>query len=258
MPVACDHVPVRPIPRPAIQTLVALTCGVAALVFTSGSPARAVADGGSGTYSAAGSTYGFDLQNAGTTPWQYFYLVGPAGTTFVGGATAGEITARCVAGQPDGSPAEIECGPLSATGLQPNVQVAFVATLGAPPACGAVFQLEVSSTGSLFTRVGDVTFAGSCSTIPEALTRPVIRGAPRVGKTLSVAPASWSAAPTLLAYQWQRCTSARCQAIGGATGLTHTLTAADAGRSLRVVAAATFAGTRVTSVSKPVAVRRAR
>ena len=100
--------------------------------------------------------------NAGTTPWQFFSLVGPTGTTFVGGGTAGEITVRCVPGQPDGQANEIECGPLSATGLAPGAQVLFVGAVSAPAGCGAPFQLFVSATGTLpFTRVNDVTAGGA-------------------------------------------------------------------------------------------------
>ena len=74
------------------------------------------ADGGSGTYVATGTTYYFDFVNTGTAAWQFFTVVGPPGTIFVGGTTANEQSARCIAGQPDGQANEIECGPLS-----PNV-----------------------------------------------------------------------------------------------------------------------------------------
>ena len=123
------------------------------------------ADGGSGTYFTQGRSAYFVLTNTGSAAWQSFYVVGPPGTTFVGGANTAEITARCVAGQPDGLPNEIECGPLSANVAPAHGQIAFAATLTAPVVCGATFQLAVSSTGTLpFTRAGAITDSGSCTT----------------------------------------------------------------------------------------------
>jgi hypothetical protein len=134
-------------------------------------PARALSDGGSGTYVMTGSTLDFDLVNSGTTSWQYFDLVAPLGATFAGGATAGESTARCVSGQPDGLANEIGCGPLSSSGAAPSTQILFVAAMSNAAACGAPFELDVSSTGSTpYTRVSDVTFAGTCGGAPTATT----------------------------------------------------------------------------------------
>jgi hypothetical protein len=70
-----------------------------------------------------------------------------AGASFVGGANAAEATARCVPAQPDGLANEIECGPLSPSLSPPTAHFGFVATLRAPVACGASFQLEVSANG---------------------------------------------------------------------------------------------------------------
>lgn len=193
----------------------ALAC---ALVFVG---VAAAADGGSGTYTSSGDTFDFNFFNSGTTTWQYFILVAPAGANFVGGANAAEATARCVPGQPDGLTNEIECGPLSPSLSPPNVHFGFVATLRAPVACGASFQLEVSSNGgSSFTRAGDAVFTGSCKAAPPSAVRePVIRGRPVVGRILSATPAVWSAPPTSVRYQWQRCTVAQCIPIAGATRL---------------------------------------
>ena len=239
-----------------VRCVAMILCAVA-LVGAAASTGRS-ADGGSGTYTATGRTYYVTLFNAGTTPWQYFFLVGPAGTVVEGGATViGESTARCVVGQPDGSPAEIECGPLAAP---PSLHFGFVVTLSVPVACGATFQLDVSSTGvAPFTRVADVTFAGSCaSASPHVVARPTLHGTPTVGKTLTASAPIWSVPPTRVEYQWQLCTTGSCSPIRGATGLTLKLRSRDAGNTVRIVATATLDATTVTSTSKALAVRARR
>jgi hypothetical protein len=156
-------------------------------------------DGGSGTYSSTGPSYDFDLVNDGSTSWRFYYLVGPAGTVFVGGATQGEITIPCTAGQPDGSPAEIECGPVSTTGLAPGGQLGFVATLAAPVACGSAFQLFVSSTGSPpFTQVGAATPLGTCAqacTSEQAAVGTASNALGAAERVVQTDRAAWSKAP---------------------------------------------------------------
>src|SRR5665213_519210 len=98
-----------------MRAAVAATCLAFVLVAAS-----AAAEGGSGTYTSSAGTYYFNLFNGGPAAWQYFILVGSANTRFVGGATSAEASARCVPGQPDGQPNEIECGPMSATVIPPN------------------------------------------------------------------------------------------------------------------------------------------
>ena len=219
----------------------------------------AASDGGSGTYTVIGRTYYFAFFNSGTAPWQYFYLVGPPGTTIVGGGTITEATPRCVVGLPDGRADEIECGPLSANLAAPHAQLGFAATLVEPVACGSAFQLYVSSTGETFTRGNDVTFAGSCdSTPPHAITPPTISGKPIVGRTLVARPAVWSAEPSRVVYLWQLCTKTSCRAIKGATKLRLKLTQVDRGRSVRVVATASIGGASVTARSGKIAVFAAR
>jgi hypothetical protein len=226
-----------------------------ALVFIG---VAAAADGGSGTYTSSGETYDFNFFNSGTTTWQYFILVGPAGATLVGGANAAEATARCVPGQPDGLANEIECGPLSPNLSPPSSHFGFVATLRAPAACGAPFQLEVSSNGgSSFTRAGDAVFVGDCTaSLPSAVRVPIIHGRPVVGRILSATPAVWSATPTSVRYQWQRCTVAQCARIAGATRLELRLTRRDALHSVRIVATAAIGGEILETASNKVAVAR--
>ena len=208
-------------------------------------------DGGSATYTVTGARYDFVLFNSGTSPWQYFFLVGPAGTTFVGGGTISEASPRCAVGEPAGHPDEIECGPLSASLAPPLVHLGFSATLASPVPCGSPFQLYVSATGvAPFTRASDAVFTGNCAaTRLHALTPPTISGLPVVGRTLVANPPVWSAAPTRASYQWQRCTKTRCSLIRGATTLRLRLTRRDRGRAVRVVATARLGSTTVTSRS---------
>jgi hypothetical protein len=204
-----------------------------------------------------GQTYDFNLLNSGTTSWQYFELVGPAGTTFVGGATIGEITAHCAVGQPDGGANEIECGPISAAGLAPNARVGFVATVSAAPACGQPFQLEISSTGVVpYTAAGNVTSAGNCGApAPVVVKPPAVHGPAVAGKRLAATAPVWSAAPIQVAYQWQLCKGARCTAIRGATALTIGLGAKELGHTVRIVATGTFDTGELTATSVKIAVR---
>jgi hypothetical protein len=230
----------------------AVVCAASALVCA----APGGADSGSGTYAATGQTYYFDLVNTGTVAWQFFYLVGPPGTTFIGATSSAEASARCVVGQPDGKANEIECGPLPLSAAPAHAHLGLVATLAAPVACGAPFQLSVSTASTLpFTRGSDVTQAGSCAAAaPTALEPPALHGTPVVGRTIRATPPAWSSAPTRVAYRWQRCATA-CTAIAGATGLKLVLTRHDAGRSVRLVATAIIAGTAVETGSTRLAVR---
>jgi hypothetical protein len=236
-----------------------LICIAAALV---GASTASAGDDGSGTYIVTGQTYDFNLLNTGTTAWQYFELVGPSGTTFVGGATIGEITARCLAGQPDGGTNEIECGPISSAGLAPGTRIGFVATMSATPACGAPFQLEVSSTGTLpYTPAATATFAGSCTAPPRGVVTPAVinppalRGTPVVGARLTAASPVWNTTPTQVVYQWQLCAATRCLPIKSRTSLALSLTSADAGHTVRIVATATFGSGKLGSDSKQLRVR---
>jgi hypothetical protein len=237
-----------------MRVAAAVVCATWVAVCTS--PALAV-DGGSGTYAATGTTYYFDFVNSGTAAWQFFTVVGPPGTTFIGGANAAEQMARCVVGQPDGLPNEIECGPLSPNLAPAHTHISFVVTLSAPAACGARFQLAVSSTGVLpFTSAPDVTEAGPCTVAsPTAIAPPTLHGTPAAGRTLTATPPTWSAAPTRVAYRWQRCTAAGCSPLPGANSLKLALTRADVGRSVRLVATALVDGATIVSTSKKLAVR---
>ncbi len=68
---------------------------------------------------------------------------------------------------------------------------------------------------------------------------PTISGAGVEGSTLTASPGTWSShgLPVATSQQWMRCRTT-CDAIPGATGLTHALTAADVGARLRLDVAA--------------------
>jgi uncharacterized delta-60 repeat protein len=81
-------------------------------------------------------------------------------------------------------------------------------------------------------------------TAPATSSPPTISGTATEGQTLTVNPGTWSGStPISLAYQWWRCDSsgANCADIAGATTTTHTLIAADVGRTIRVRELATNA-----------------
>jgi hypothetical protein len=238
------------------RTTIAVACAAAALLGA-GARAGTAGDGGSGTYTSSGTSYYMILFNAGTTRWMTFRVVGPPGTVFVAGETAAETSARCVVGQPNGLPNEIECGPLAMSVAPPGLHLTFVATTTAPVACRAPFELDVSSTGTEpLTRVDDVTSAGSCATLaPRAVTRPAIHGTPTVGSVLTATAPVWNVQPASVAYRWQLCSAGSCSPIKGATKRTLRLDRRYRGRRVRIVATATAGGVTVTSASKAVAVR---
>jgi len=85
------------------------------------------------------------------------------------------------------------------------------------------------------------TAAAVASAPPVAAAAPTISGTPLVGQILTEQHASWSGSPASFSYQWERCNPAgsNCRAIRRATAQQYTLTAADRGRTLRVVEGAT-------------------
>lgn len=88
---------------------------------------------------------------------------------------------------------------------------------------------------------------------PVSLSAPTITGTAQVGAALQALPGTWSDA-TSFAYAWQRCDAAgTCVAVPGATQQTYTVTAADAGSTLRVVVTAANAVGQTTTLSAPTA-----
>jgi hypothetical protein len=99
-----------------------------------------------------------------------------------------------------------------------------------------------------------VTTAGSP---PTTSGSPSIVGTVAVGQTLTERHAAWSGQPASYGYQWERCDTAGadCAPIAGATSQRYTITAADAGATLRVLeTASNAAGTGGPAISAPTAV----
>ncbi len=242
------------------QILIGLVAAGSLSLCVSPAPA-AGGDQGTGTYTASGAAYAFDLLNNGTTAWQYFYVIGPPAVSFVGGATAGESTAHCVVGEPGGLPNEIECGPLATTGLAPGSRVLLVATANGPAVCGATFQIGVSSVGAPNgAETTDNVPPGTCSVPPSivepprVIERPAVHGTPVAGGVLSSSAAIWSAPPGRNVYQWELCSPA-CRRIAGATAPTLRLTRHEVGHTVRLEAMANVSGIALTAVSEPVLIR---
>ena len=81
---------------------------------------------------------------------------------------------------------------------------------------------------------------------PSAISLPTIAGAAQEGETLTASPGEWSGVSLEFSFQWNRCSSsgASCAPIGGASGTSYRLGAADLGSTLRVsVTAANKRGT---------------
>jgi hypothetical protein len=80
------------------------------------------------------------------------------------------------------------------------------------------------------------------SSRPVNTVKPSISGTLAVGQTLTAHPGGWTtvAPPLSFTYQWHRCAvgGGGCVEISGATGGTHVLQSADAGRSLVVTVTA--------------------
>jgi hypothetical protein len=80
---------------------------------------------------------------------------------------------------------------------------------------------------------------------------PTVTGAPTVGSTLTASPGSWSPAPTSITYQWERCTTAICAPVPGATTATYALTAIDTDAEIEVVVSAADANGTTLATSPP-------
>jgi Putative Ig domain len=92
---------------------------------------------------------------------------------------------------------------------------------------------------------------------PKNTGLPVISGAAKQGKTLTIGNGSWTLNPVSFAYQWNRCDSsgANCAAIAGATANSYVLIDADVGSTIRsAVTATNQCGASSTATSKATAV----
>ena len=105
------------------------------------------------------------------------------------------------------------------------------------------------------------TYTASYGGRPSNTSAPGISGAVQEGKTLKGSEGGWSGStPMTFGYQWRRCDTAgaNCVDIGGATGKTYTLTAADGGFRLRLVVTATNAYGSSSASSGPTAIVKRR
>jgi hypothetical protein len=76
---------------------------------------------------------------------------------------------------------------------------------------------------------------------PQNTGLPTISGTAQKGQALTADPGTWTGTqPITFSYQWRRCNSSgnACSNIAGAVDKTHTATASDVGRTLRVVVTA--------------------
>ncbi len=91
---------------------------------------------------------------------------------------------------------------------------------------------------------------------PTNTTLPSITGTTKVGETLTAQNGTWTNNPTAFQYQWQRCGGAGggCANVAGAVEKTYLLTAADAGRTMRVRVLAVNADGANAARSNPTAV----
>lgn len=114
---------------------------------------------------------------------------------------------------------------------------------------GATLAVTVTATNS----AGSASQTSSPTTtvvgVPTNTSKPTITGATKVGVTLTATPGTWTDAPAMYAYQWQRCSSSGCTTITGATAPTYTLTRSDKGHHIRVAVTATNAAGSATATS---------
>jgi hypothetical protein len=87
-------------------------------------------------------------------------------------------------------------------------------------------------------------------------TAPTISGTQTQGQVVSVDEGVWAGVPSTFTYSWSRCdiSGANCTAITDATANTYTVTAADAGSTLRVTVTGTNSFSSQQGISSATAV----
>jgi hypothetical protein len=114
--------------------------------------------------------------------------------------------------------------------------------------------MSVRSTVSATNVNGASPYAASADAVvvpvPAASGPPVVSGHAGVGKRLSTTDGSWNTSATF-AYQWQRCAAGGggCVPIAGATAITYSLVAGDAGHTLKAIVTATNVAGTASSTS---------
>ncbi len=86
---------------------------------------------------------------------------------------------------------------------------------------------------------------------PANTAPPNVSGSAVEGQTLTASSGTWSGNPTSYAYQWQDCgvSGGGCSNLSGATASSHTLDAAEVGKTVRVVVTATNADGSTSATS---------
>jgi hypothetical protein len=85
---------------------------------------------------------------------------------------------------------------------------------------------------------------------PVNTSPPTIAGTAQIGKVLTLTQGKWTGA-TAITDQWEACAGATCSAIAGQTATTYTVTAADVGKTIKVLETATNAGGPASVSSSP-------
>jgi hypothetical protein len=131
-----------------------------------------------------------------------------------------------------------DAGTVASTGF--SIAYAF----DVPP--GSVFEVVVAAADASSSCPGYELFLGSTS--PYPFGSPGVNGFTSVGQPLYLADGNWTGEPSF-ARQWIRCDAegANCEDVGGATGRTFVLTAADVGHRLKARVSATLGGTTVAT-----------
>ena len=122
-----------------------------------------------------------------------------------------------------------------------------------------ITSLRAAAALGALTAVALTATATALAAPPANTTPPSITGTPRVGETLTAQNGTWTNSPTAFQYQWQRCNAAGvgCANVAGAIERTYLLTAADAGRTMRVRVLAVNADGATPARSGPTAVVQA-
>jgi hypothetical protein len=144
---------------------------------------------------------------------------------------------------------------------------ALVASVAPAMSASALKTRILANVDQLPSMAGKVITGGRlnvCKAVPGCnpgapinLAAPAISGTPRVNKTLTASPGSWSGQPTAYAYQWERCyylswlRTTKCYAVPGATGAKYTATYYDILAKLRVAVTATNASGHSSPASSP-------
>jgi peptidoglycan hydrolase-like protein with peptidoglycan-binding domain len=104
---------------------------------------------------------------------------------------------------------------------------------------GHTLKVKVSNTGAAFAKTSK--FSGNTAKVGQlawsAIPEVTLSGTAKVGKTLTAKPGTWAPAPKFT-YRWYR----NSVAIKGATKASYKLTAADKGKTVKVVVTGTKSG----------------